>query len=306
MTMPNFLIIGAAKAGTTSLYLYLGQHPQVYMSSIKEPHFFALEGEDLDFRGPGDREALSRMVVINNVEAYRSLFEGVSGEKAVGEASAMYLHSEKAPGRIRYYVPEARLIAILRDPVERAYSSFLHMRRDGREPLSDFAQALEAEEGRIRDGWAPNWHYKRTGYYHEQLSRYFEVFGREQIRVYLYEDLKTDPLGMLRDVYGFLGVDDAFVPDVSMRHNVSGVPKNERLHAFLLRPHPVKTALKSFFPKKLRRRLVPGSLNALRNWNLVKPPFPEEVRRELKETYREDVLRLQDLIGRDLSSWLKQ
>ncbi len=220
----------------------------------------------------------------------------------------MYLYSEKAPARIKHHVPEARLIAVLRDPVERAYSQFLHMRRDGREPLADFAEALEVEEERVRSGWAPNWHYKRAGFYHRQLLRYHEAFGPGRIRVYLYEDLNADPTGVLKDVHKFLGVDGSFVPDVSRRYNVSGVPKSRRLHALhalLLRPNPVKTALKPFFPKKVRRRLVEGSLNALRNRNLVKPPFPEEVRRALIEEYREDVSKLQGLIGRDLSGWLR-
>jgi len=113
---------------------------------------------------------------------------------------------------------------------------------------------------------------------------------------------------VLRDIHGFLGVDTDFVPYVSAWYNVSGVPKSKRLHAlhkFLLRQNPVKAVLKPFFPKKLRRRLVEGSLNTLRNRNLVKPPFPEEVRQALIGDYKEDVLNLQELIGRDLSRWLR-
>ncbi len=307
MTMPNFLVIGAQKAGTTALYHYLRGHPEVFMSPIKEPHFFYFEGETLDFRGPRDREVLGHFLV-SDLEGYEALFAGASGERALGEASAMYLYSEKAVGRIEHHVPEAKLITVLRNPAERAYSSFLHMVRDGREPLSDFGRALEAEEGRIRSKWSPIWHYRSMGFYHEQLSRYYEAFGPEQIGVYLYEDLESDPAGVLRDVYGFLGVDPSFTPDVSARYNVSGLPKSKGLHAahaFLLKPNPIKTVLKPLFPKKLRRRLVEASLNALRNRNLVKPPFPEEVRRDLVEGYREDVLKLQGLIGRDLSAWLR-
>ncbi len=307
MTMPNFLVIGAQKAGTTALYHYLNQHPQIFMSPVKEPHFFAFEGKELDFRGPYDREVLGHMVV-SDEGAYRALFDGAGGERAWGEASSMYLYLEEAVERIKRHTPEARLIAVLRNPVERAYSSFLHMVRDGREPIPDFGKALEAEEERIKGNWSPIWHYRRMGFYYEQLVRYYEAFGLEQVKVRLYEDLDSDPLGVLRDIHGFLGVDPAFVPDVSARYNVSGVPKSKRLHAlhkFLLRQNPVKVVLKPFFPKKLRRRLVEGSLNALRNRNLVKPPFPEEVRRALIGDYKEDVLKLQELIGRDLSRWLR-
>ena len=305
MTLPNFLIIGAQKSGTTALYRYLSQHPQVYMSSVKEPHFFAFEGEKLDLRGPRDLEIMND-IAVTDISDYSELFRGVSGERAVGEASAVYLYSEKAVERIRRRLPGARMIAVLRNPADRAYSSFLHMVRDGREPLGDFERALAAEEERVRENWGPIWHYKRAGFYHGQLERYFEAFGRERVRVYLYEDLSADPSGVLRDIFGFLGVDDGFAPDMSTRHNVAGVPKSKALHAlhtFLVKSHPVKSALKPFFPKDLRRGATMHLVNGIRNRNLVKPPFPTGVRGRLVEEYREDVLKLQDLIRRDLSAW---
>ena len=300
MVLPNFLVIGAQKAGTTALYHYLKQHPQVYMSPVKEPHFFSYEGEEPDHRGPRDREILSRMVVTDR-NAYGELFRGAAGEAAVGEASAGYLYDPEAPRCIRRYAPDARLIAVLRDPAERAYSSFLHMVRDGREPLDDFGLALQAEEARIRDNWSSIWHYRRAGLYHAQLKRYYEAFGKEQVRVYLYEDLKGDPGGVLRDAFGHIGVDDGFVPDVSARHNVSGVPKSRALHGFLGSSHPLKSALKPFVPEAARLRLV----TLMRNRNLSKPaPLSPEVRERLIGEFREDILRLEELIQRDLSGWL--
>jgi hypothetical protein len=307
MTMPNFLIIGAAKSGTTALYEHLKQHPQIFMSWLKEPHFFAFEGEKPRFQGPGDQD-LYNHIVVDDVEDYRSLYQGVSEEIAIGEASANYLYLLRARDRIRHYVPEAKLIAVLRNPAERAYSSFLHMTRDLREPSDDFAQALEAEQERIQNNWGPIWHYKHAGFYYEQLKRYYEAFGAEQIKVYLYEDLIDNPIGLQADIYRFLGVDDAFVPDVSARYNVSGAPKNKQLHAlhtFLMRPHPLKSILKPLLPSGLRRRLLERTVNEIRNRNLAKPPFPIEVRRQLIETYREDIRRLQVLIQRDLSKWLQ-
>src|SRR3954452_17434204 len=123
MTMPNFLIVGAAKSGTTSLYYYLKQHPQVFVSPVKEPKFFAYEGEKVVYRGPGDAENNRRLV--NNLADYRALFGGANGAKAIGEASPVYLYSPKACERIRHYLPDAKLFVILRDPAERAYPSFL-------------------------------------------------------------------------------------------------------------------------------------------------------------------------------------
>ena len=299
MTMPNFLIIGAGKSGTTSLYHYLKQHPEVYMSPVKEPNFFAFEGEKMNFRAPQDQKGIN-CTSVTDIDAYRALFRGVTSEKAIGEASHWYLYSPKAPGRIRRHVPEARLIAVLRDPVERAYSQFLHFIRDGEERLTDFSQALQEEEARIRNNWAFG-RYASRGFYHAQLKRYFDAFDRSQIKIYLYEDLSADPTGVLRDTFRFLGVDEAFVPEMSVRPNVSGVPNNRALHALLTRPQRIKTVLKPYLPPRLLR-----FASDLRDRNLAKPQLAPEVRRQMVEMYREDTLKLQDLIDRDLSTWLEQ
>jgi hypothetical protein len=302
MTLPNFFVIGAGKymTGTISLRHYLEQHPEVYMSPKKDPRFFALEGRKPDsFRGPGDRERMSRLAV-TDIEEYRALFAGVSGEKAIGEASPMYLYVPEAAERIKRYVPEARLIAVLRNPVERAYSAYLDRIREGWEPLG-FSEALEAEEERIQDNWAPGWQYKWIGFYHAHLARYYELFGPEQIRVYLYEDLKEDPVAVTQSIFRFLEVDDSFVPDTSLKHEeVSGIPRSRTLHALIKKPNPLKTAIKPFLPEGLRKRIRAN----LHNRNLTKPPMAEDIREELTEAYREDILELQGLIGRDLSGWL--
>jgi hypothetical protein len=292
VTMPNFFIIGAQKAGTTSLYHYLNQHPQVYMSPRKEPHFF--EGMHSEYRRPGRRST-----PVSGLGEYQALFEGASGEKAIGEASASYLYSPKAPGLIKSSVPDAKLIAILRNPADRAYSNFLHCVQVGREPLGSFSEALQAEEGRIRDKWGPLWYYKQKGFYYAQIKRYFDVFSRDQVRVWLYEDLRNDPFQMLREVFRFLGVDESFVPDASIEHNPSGIPRRGKLY----------TMVRAFTARNpvLVEQFVPAGLRGhLKSRMLVKPPpFPPEVRRQLVYSYKEDILRLQELIGRDLSAWLQ-
>jgi len=299
MTMPNFLVIGAAKSGTTSLYHYLKQHPQIYMSPIKEPKFFAYEGMVVDFCGPRDENL--NLGTITAVEAYRALFQDVSNELAIGEASPIYIYNSRAPGRIKHYIPRVKLIAILRNPAERAYSSFTGLLRDGREPLPDFAEALRQEKTRISNNWSFFWHYKQRGFYYVQLKRYFDLFNREQIKIYLYEDFRDNPLGILKDIFRFLDVDDNFVPDLSLRYNVSGTPRNRKLHIFLAGPNSMKSILERLVPEKLRSRIR----LALIDRNLIKKQLPPDVRRELIRGYREDILKLQDLIGRDLSKWLK-
>ena len=298
MTMPNFLILGAPKAGTTALYRYLKEHPQVYMSPIKEPKFFALEGEKIDFRGPYDW----KKDYITDIETYCALFKEVSDEVAIGEASPWYLHISKAPERIQHHIPDARLIAILRDPVERAYSQFLSLVRQGLEPLTDFAQAMEAEEDRIRNNWSPRWHYKQRGFYYAQLKHYFDLFDRSQIRVYLHEDFKTNSISVMQDIFRFLDVDDTFVPDTSQKHNMTYIHRNKVLHKLLKEQNPLKSILKPLISSSLRE----GIKTNLTTLNIGKrPQIQPKVREQFIQEYREDILKLQELIQRDLSAWLE-
>ena len=298
MTMPNFLVIGAPKAGTTALYHYLKEHPQIYMSPVKEPKFFALEGKQIGFRGPGD---LKKDYVMD-IEAYFALFNNVSHEVAIGEASPGYLHSPQAPERIRHYIPDARLIAIIRDPVERAYSHFLSLVRQDLEPLTDFTQAMEAEEERICNNWSPRWLYKQRGFYYAQLKRYFDLFDRSQIRVYLHEDFKTNSLGVLQDIFRFLDVDDTFVPDTSEKHNATYIHRNKVLHKLLKEQNPIKSILKPLLSSQLRQGIKANLINL----NISKrPQLQPKVREQFIEKYREDILKLQELIQRDLSTWLE-
>jgi len=296
MTMPNFLVLGAAKAGTTALYAYFKQHPQVYLTPFKETKFFCHEGEQLSYQGPGDQENNSRLV--NNLTAYQELYERVTTEKAIGEICPPYLYFPKACERIKHHVPHVQLFAILRNPVDRAYSSFLHLIRDGREPIKEFRLALLEEENRIRENYAPLWFYKDLGRYYHQVKRYFDAFGRDRVHISLYEDFDADPIQFMQQMCRVLEIDDRFVPDVSRKWNVSGVPKSQAIHSLLSGQNAVTAILER----------VPGGAwlrTKLRYGNLAKPPFPPQVRAELIAEFREDVLNLQDLLERDLSGWLK-
>lgn len=303
MNMPNFLIIGAPKSGTTSLAQYLGQHPEVYISPKKEPYFFAFENEQVDFLGPGiqGKDHIINSAVVVDLEEYLRLFQGVSNEVAIGEASTLYLAFPKAAERIKYHIPDVKLIAILRDPADRAYSGFMHSLRDNCEPIADFAQALAAEEERIKLNWGPLWRYQELGFYYRQLKVYFELFDSHQIKVYLYEDLVNNRSCLLRDVFDFMGVDQDFIPDTSAKYNVTGIPKNKLLHEFLSKPNLITTSVKYLIPRPLRQKLI----NDIRNSNLAKPQLTQPLRQQLISIYREDILNLQELIQRDLSEWLK-
>jgi hypothetical protein len=301
---PNFIIIGAAKSGTTSLYHYLAQHSQIYMSPKKHTRFFAYEVEKPTFRGPGP-VAPPIPYAIADIESYHALFDGVTHETAIGEASHSYLYQTQAARRIKEYAPGMKLIAILRHPTDRAFSHYRQLIRNGREKIADFIEALEEEETRVRGNWWPDFHYVQIGLYHRQLQRYFDLFSRDQIRVYLYEDLSLDPAGMLRDVFQFLEVDDSFIPEANIRYNASGDPKNRTVHAILQRLRRVEpVAARVFSEEQMRLLLRIGS--AFHNRNLTRRRLPPELRAKVTDTYfREDILRLQDLIRRDLSAWLR-
>jgi len=309
MTMPNFLIIGAARSGTTALWEYLNEHPQVYLCTPKHTRFFASMGRIPDFGGPtppglGSRSTKRAPYAITDIEDYRALFEGANGETALGEASHSYLYTQGTPERVRKYLPDARLIAVLRDPVERAYSHFCFMVQNGREPAADFMQAIEEEEAGLRDDWWPTFQYLRVGFYYAQLRPYFDLFDPGQIRVYLQEDLRYDTLGVVQDVFRFLDVDDTFIPDVARRHNGSGIPKYQTVEALLGRPNLLKRVLRSYLPEE-QRALISNKVAKFRTRNLVRPPrLPQATRELLVERYREDALGLQDLIKRDLSAWM--
>lgn len=300
--MPNFLLIGAPKAGTSALYAYLSQHPQVYMSPVKEPHFFMLENEKVNFQGPGDQDRFRRSV--HQLGDYKKLFAGVTDEIAIGEASTTYLGNEKASRRIKKYIPEAKLIAILRNPVDAAYASFLHLVRDGNESIADFAKALAAEPERTQNNWGLMWRYQQKGFYYKQLKPYFELFDRQQIKIFIYEEFERNPELVMKDMFAFVGVDPSFKADMATKYNVSGMPKSQTLNKLLAQSNPLKESIKLLVPPKMRSTIY----SKVRIWNLSnfkKPKMSEETRRQLTDSYRDDILKLQSLIQQDLSAWLK-
>lgn len=296
--MPNFVVIGAAKSGTTALHRYLKQHAEIFMSQQKELRFFPFEDQPPAFRGPHDMADMDS--AIKKIEDYRACFAQGAQYPARGEASPLYMYYPRSAERIRHHIPDAKLIAILRHPADRAYSQFIMKQRDGREPLC-FSDALAAEEKRISDGWSHHWHYRQRGFYAAQLKPYFELFKREQLKIYLYEDYLADNVGFIQDIFRFLNVDDTFVPDMSVRHNVSKIPRSHALQVFLTEPRLTKNLLKPLVPVRWSRRIG----DHLRQRNLTKPPLSPKIRRQLIEIYREDITKLQDMLQRDLSHWLK-
>jgi|SRR5215218_5070943 hypothetical protein len=310
MAMPNFFIVGAQKAGTTSLYHYLAQHPQIYMSPVKEPYFFdhELDSEGRIVKENSENRSQQKGSRFPDFEAYRALFRGVEAETAIGEASTPYIYVSGTAERIERYVPGAKVIAILRNPADRAYSAFSHAVRIGMEPLTDFAQALQEEERRVSENSHLTFHYRNRGFYYGQLQRYYEIFGQERVGIWLYEDLKADPVATTQSIFRFLGVEDTFIPDTSSKHNLSGIPKSG-VARFTIKAMDVVAAafLERFTSASRIYPLLSKTRQLIQSRIVVKPPpIDPRIRADLIAGYREDILNLQELIGRDLSAWLKE
>lgn len=290
--LPTFIIVGAAKAGTTALYWYLAEHPAVFMSQVKEANYFAygLDGEGRLLYGDPDVHRFP----VKSRAAYEELFAGAAGASAIGEASPIYLECPQAAGRIRELLPAARIICSLRQPVERAYSDYLmYLRRRGRrfDPARDLTTSAE---------WArPDSRWMQVSRYHDQLARYYETFPRERIHVLLIDDFKPSPVRAVQEVYRFLELDPSFTPDFDTPHAPGGIPASTLLEGFLT-SGPIVSAVKPWVPVQ-----AANWIRRLRTRNMRKPPaLPPELKRELTAPLRENILRTSQLIGRSLEHWL--
>jgi len=302
MKGPDFIIVGAPKGGTTSLYHYLKQHPQIHMGVLKDSHFFLHDGGSPAMSGPSDRDR--RREMIKSWPAYLKQFQGVGPRQVCGEIGVRYLDSPSACRAIGRRLPDVKLIAILRQPVERAYSHYRMYRRNGSEPCSSFEQALADEPKRLEDGWFRAVH-QHLGYYHRHLKPYYEQFPRAQIRVYLFDDLKADPDGLMRDLFGFLGVDADFRPDMTIRFNQAGEIANPLLRLAWSTTRGLRSRVAPLVPVNLRGRLVSWIAKRPVTAEVVRQPLGEKTRLTLLGAYRDDIRQLSELIGRDLSHWLE-
>ena len=302
--MPDFLVIGAGKSGTTSLNNYLKQHPQVFMCLRKEPNFFALEiphPDDYELQSSRDYYYQS----VSDIDEYQKLFQGAREDQLLGEVSNTYLNSELACDRIQHYLPGAKLIAILRHPAERLYSRYYHLVRE------DVLDNLTWDQLFDRNTeWWKRQDLVDEGFYYKHLKRYYDNFPAENIMPVLYEDFTEKTGEVVREIFKFLEVDTDADVDTETVYNKSGEVKNESVNKVVGQNSGPIRALRNLAPglhKKLKSSpLANRLLYYFRNKNLEKPSMPADLRKKLiEEIYREDIEKLQKLIGKDLSHWLK-
>lgn len=300
--LPNFLIVGAAKSGTTSIHYFLKQHPQIFMSTVKEPKFISAQFLTFPFRGIGDSDV--EKTVCKDISSYRSLFEKVKDEKILGEASTDTLYyAEKSVEVIKKTLGNPKILIVLRNPVDRAFSNYIHLVKDGRENLS-FADALDQEEYRIKNNWDYFWHYKSLGMYYQQVRSFLENFP--EVQIFLFEQLKENMAQLIKEVFTFLEVDASYeIKNTETPLNVSGIPKNKVMQKFLS-THNIffRTGRKMLHDTFLEDPLAKFAAN-LRKKNLTRKKLDSGMRKSLVEFYRKDILKLSDLIHEDLSHWLK-
>jgi hypothetical protein len=311
--LPDFFLIGAPKCGTTSLHQYLAQHPGLYMSPIKEPHFFSDEVRIRNFdpvmkakaeaRATGLRAWLDGPTrrpfsggPIETRADYISLFREAGPLRRAGESSTCYLWSPTAPRNIAEHVPHARILAVLRNPIDRAFSQYAHMLSFAGTPIA-FREYIDTALESRSSVFSEIYPLLNFGLYGGQLARWLLHFPRERIHVALYDDFKRDPATFLRTIFRFLGVDTAFTPDFSRRYMEARVPRSANAGRML---HiPGFAALARRMPRKLRSALRP----------LVYMPrqamqMEPEDRERLVHWYRSDVYRLPGLPGQDFTGWL--
>jgi hypothetical protein len=316
---PDFFIIGAPKSGTTTLFRMLCQHPHVYGSPLKEPHFFSFgypgdQGEDEKHEDlVGEKSSASHRKdastgppeagsnTVRSWPDYRDLFSKAGEEQITGEASTSYMANPNVPSRIKRHCSRTRVLAILRNPVDRAYSQYLHHVRSGREPCDSFEEALASEEQRIDAGWSVFWTYKRTGEYHRHLQNWYQHFPREKIKIVTFEEFMEHPISATKDTYQFLGVGTSFEPTLPGKTNATGVPRNRLVHNILnIGGQQLRSTVRSLVPEGVRR-----FIRSMRNQNLRRPPLSQKTRHRLEKHFREDVQNLERLVDKDFSQWLE-
>lgn len=294
MTFPNFLIIGAAKSGTYTLSAHFAAHPEVFMSPVKEPHFFAFGGDSTVNGRPVH-------TWIQSLEEYHELFANRGGARIVGESSVSYLYWPGTAERIHEFNPDMKLIVSLRDPIDRAYSSFNYAKSYGLEPLSTLFDGLKAESKRIRNDESILLRYRDLGLYFDQLTRFWNVFPREQIKVILYDDLVRSADRTVRELYDFVGVDANIKLDPRLHANETRTPDdNNPLHRFVNGEHLARAILRKLLPDGARHHLR-DQVRKL----LFKPPpkLGVDERRQVQHLFDDDVRQLEQLLDRDLSLW---
>lgn len=311
---PNFFLIGTVKGGTTSLYRYLDQHTDIYLSPIKEINYFSKDDINPEHFAKDYRhdiaidlpkylkEGMSYPVHIAHVtdeSDYLKLFSKAGNAKAIGEMSLSYMLYEHTPKKILATYPNAKIIAMLRNPAERAFSQYIMNLKQGKILENDFIKEIVQDDEQEIKGWGANHQYLMIGKYYEQLKRYYDCFPKEQIKIFLFDDYKKNPDHIVEEMFEFLNVDSNIEINTSEKANEGGVPKLKKINYFLNQYGLISWA-KNNLPRSWRSTFK--NLMYKTDKSSI-PTMTSEQKQFLINYYESDILQLEQLIGRDLKSW---
>ncbi|GAA4618227.1 sulfotransferase [Actinoallomurus liliacearum] len=302
MALPDFLLIGAPKSGTTALHAALARHPDLFMSPVKEPKFFLTDGPPPTRGGPGDAQTY-REHIWRRAD-YEALFAAAPEGTPRGESTPFYLHDRDAQLRIRALIPDVKLIAVLRDPVERAHSNWTHLWSAGLEPIGNVVDACAAEPERIAAGWAAFWRYVDLSRYGEQLQHLYKLFPRDQVLVLRYRRIHEEPAATLDRICAFLGVRTGVIDSIP-RENVTNHVTDSRVTRALRQALRAGSRIGRDLPLPVRRLARGPLLAALHRERRPRQPLTWEDRQRLIPYFTEDIRLLEEITGEDYGDWLK-
>mgnify|MGYP001381776551 CR=1 FL=1 len=292
MKKPNFLIVGAAKSGTTSMCYYLNQHKDIFIPDFKEPQFFVFEKI---------KNRLHKYV--DNIEDYVKLFKN-RDEKIIGEGSVFYLffYKQAIKNIKKYCDKDIKILILLRNPVTRCLSAYNHVSRNNLMEKMSFSAALEKEEIRFKEdkNITPMILYKNMGLYYNQVKAYLDNF--KHVKIVIYDDFNNNSQKVYNDVLSFLDVDQEYKINFNNRFNVGGWQwKNNFLKSVFLKQNFFKKAITLCFSKSFKNKVKTKSMNLAVN----KQHVDSDIKSYLCGYYKKDVEKLSDLLNVDLSFWLK-
>ena len=312
--LPTFIVVGANKGGTTSIYHYLKQHKKVYLSPVKEPHFFSKDIDvnlfkrefaqnklqDIDKYVNGEMKEEFHAAFIRDIEQYKKLFSKVQDQKAVGELSTSYLFSEVAAKEIKALIPDCKIIICLRNPFDRAYSHYRMNLWTGNSNEFDFYKALVEDYDHKPKVWGNAHLYTEIGLYYQQVKRYLDLFGKDNVKIIFTEDMKKNAAQVVKELYEFIGVDSSFVPDTSTRYNEVFTPKYKNITWFLNKSG-IRPLMKRLSPQVLKNIFV----KVFYKGKGEKGEIPANAKQFMLEKFSEDISKLSVLLNKDLSNWIK-
>ncbi len=300
----NFFMVGAAKCGTTSMFRYLLQHPDVTWGEIKEPEFFSTKYVNLPHKGPKAKEFDE--VRTYRIEDYEFLYRNVGAEKIIGDASTTYIYHEQCADDIKKYNPDAKILIMLRNPAVRAFSAYMHMKRDQCEKES-FLDVYNQSNERVKMNYVGLFDYAGRSLYADRVEHYINIFGKDKVKVIVLEEFEKDKDKVMDELCDFLEISH-FKFDLSRNYNVSGESLNKRKTRMIENMHMIFNQL---IPKRIRYRIPQNLRWGIREFfykkgrgdNIVKVQMTDDERKIILSNYLEDIKKLEIVLGRKLECW---